>query len=192
MRLAVVVGHTKESPGAYSAQPLRLSEYDYNTQVAQEMYRYAMEKGLQTKIFTRDSGGLTKAYKEINEYCKDDGVVIELHLNAFNGKAKGTETLFDMEPTESIDFAREIHEVMLAVFNRKGKEDRGIKKRLPGDRGYLNLALCKAPSCIVEPAFCDNRDEAQILMERQKDYAASLVDGVFNYYASRDMKMALN
>lgn len=192
-RLCIVVGHTKKSPGAYAVAPLRLSEYDYNTEVAAIMYRVAMERGLETRIFTRDGIGTNGAYKNVEKWLKGfDGVAIELHFNSYNGKVKGTETLFDDEPSESIELAREVQEAMCLAFNRKGKENRGLKRITPGERGYPNLKACKHPSCLVEPAFGDNPDEAQMLMLKQQEYATALVAAVFNYFESRDARLALN
>lgn len=196
MKLAIVIGHEKKSPGSYAAAPLRLSEYDYNTEVAQLMYRFAMERGIQTKIFTRDNVGIKGVYKLVNDWAAatiySKTVCIELHFNAANEKAKGTETLFDMDPTECIEFAREVHESVCLVFNRKGKENRGLKKLGSGDRGYMNVGECKIVSCLVEPAFGDNKDDAKLLMDLQNDYAKALVDAVTDYFSSLDKRLALN
>lgn len=192
-RFAVIVGHDSKAKGASSAPPLRLYEYDYNKEVAALVYRIAMERGLETRIFTRDGVGTKGAYKNVEKWLKGfDGVAIELHFNSYNGKVKGTETLFDDEPSESIELAREVQEAMCLAFNRKGKENRGLKRITPGERGYPNLKACKHPSCLVEPAFGDNPDESQMLMLKQQEYATALVAAVFNYFESRDKRMALN
>ena len=197
MRLAIVIGHSKKSPGAFAAAPLRLSEYDYNTLVAQEIYRNAMGRGVHTKIFTRDGSSIKDVYQQVEDWAAKTiygkTVAVELHFNAANKKAKGTETLFDMEPLESIEFARCVQQAMCLVFKRKGKEDRGLKKITEDtERGYPNLNYCRIPSVIVEPAFGDNPDEAKLLSELQLDYAKSIVDATIQYFMTSGHRGPLN
>ena len=159
-KLAIVIGHSETDPGAMATDPINSSEYKYNTELAEIIYRCAREKGLGAQVFTRNKHGLVGCYTEVNEWAKhSNAVCIELHFNAFDGKTRGTETLFDDDPDDSIDFARLCHEALCMLLKREGKQNRGIKKRLDG-RGAKNLALCKVTGCLVEPFFGDNKDDA--------------------------------
>lgn len=174
LKLAIVVGHEKEKPGAYAIEPISLHEYDYNTGVAQVMYRYAREFGIECKIFLRDKIGLEGCYDQVNEWAKfSHALCIELHFNACDTKARGTEVLFGSD--ESIDFARLIQETVCILFKRTGKQNRGIKKRLEG-RGAKNLALCHVPCALVEPFFGDNKQDALLGQTLKFDYAQLLVE----------------
>lgn len=187
MRLALIVGHSKEFPGAMGVYPVDRYEYYYNLDLSKIAYRYAKEHGLNCKVFLRDHRNIEQTYKEVNEWCNgNNAVAIELHFNAANGKAKGTETLFDEDPSSSLDFARHIHEAICAVFNRKGKDNRGLKKRAEGDRGYANLKAMKAPGCLIEPGFGDNKDDALLLYGKMFELARALANTSFKYMVEKE------
>lgn len=191
MRLALVVGHTKDQPGAHGVSPLNQYEYEFNLEVAQTAYQCAMTSGIQTRIFTRDGIGISGVYKQVNEWADENTVCIELHFNYFNGKVRGTETLFDTTPSESIELARDVHEAICALFDRRNKEDRGLKLVEDG-RGSKNLKLCRVPSCLVEPFFGDNKDDAKEANDLRVEYAKTLVFGVLSYFQNRQKRMELN
>jgi N-acetylmuramoyl-L-alanine amidase len=192
MKLAIVVGHDIKAKGATSVGPLNVQEYDYNVDLAEHMYRSAMAKGITTRVFTRNGIGIKGAYENVRKWSDENTVCVELHFNSYNGKVQGSETLFDKDPLESIELAREVHKEIVEVFQRKNKHDRGIKLVDYGERGYLNLNLCKIPSCIVEPFFGDNPADAELGYKLKHQYADAIVDAVFTYFVERDRKMALN
>lgn len=188
MRLAIIIGHSKSAPGALAVAPINQHEYFYNTEVAQEMYRYARELGLDCCIFTRDDGGVKGAYARAREWAgSEPAVAIELHFNAANGKASGTETLYDAEPASNKEFAHEIQAAMCALFNRTGKQNRGAKLIERGDRGHANLAECTMIGCLVEPFFGDNKDDAELGERLKMQYARALVGAVKKYLAELNL-----
>lgn len=193
-KFAIVVGHTQKRPGAKGVAPLNKSEYQYNSELAQVIYRLAREDGIDAKVFTRDKIGLRGAYKQVNSWITEDdiGCCVELHFNAFNGKAKGTETLFDTDPQDSIELSRFVHNEIIDVLGRKGKEDRGLKKVIDGDRGGYNLKLCEVPGCIIEPFFGDNIEDACLGNEMMFEIAAAIVNGIKEYFKQYEYVNSLN
>ena len=191
MKLAIVVGHSKDKKGAYAVGPINQHEYDFNIEVAQNAYQAAMLSGIQTKIFLRDSIGIVGAYKEVNKWADENTVCIELHFNSFNGKAQGTETLFDKDPVESIEVAREVHEAVCALFDRRGKLDRGLKL-IDDGRGAKSLAECKVPGCLIEPFFGDNKNDAILANSLRLEYAKTIVFGVLSYFENKIKRISLN
>lgn len=191
MKLAIVVGHSKDKKGAYAIGPINQHEYDFNLEVAQNAYQAAMLSGIQTKIFLRDKIGIVGAYQEVSKWADENTICIELHFNSYNGKARGTETLFDNDPPESIEVAREVHEAVCALFNRRGKDDRGLKLIDQG-RGAKNLAECMVPGCLVEPFFGDNKDDALEANGLRLEYAKALIFGVLSYFENRAKRISLN
>lgn len=192
MRLAIVVGHDVKGKGATSVAPLNLQEYDFNLQIAQDVYRKAMEHGIACRIFLRNGIGIRGVYEQVAQWADKNTVCIELHFNSFNGKAQGTETLFDKSPTDSIEFAREIHNGICELFKRKDKTNRGLKLIEQGDRGYLNLNLCQIPSCIVEPFFGDNTEDAKLAHKYMNLYGDTLVNSTIAYFKNKEKIMAMN
>lgn len=186
MKLAIVVGHTKVSKGAFGIKPINAHEYDYNTEVAQVMYRWAKAFGLECRVFMRDGVGISGVYEQVNEWAfGDNSVCIELHFNAANGRAQGTETLFDNDPSDSIEFAREVQSAMCMVFNRSEKGNRGLKMVQTESRGATNLIKCKITSCLTEPFFGDNPEDAKLGQEFKLEYAKILVETALKFLRER-------
>lgn len=155
MKYAIIVGHTAKAKGAYSHY-LNCYEYDWNLDFA---------KRIGLEYATRDAGGLSLAHKKLEH---TDGT-IELHLNALNGKATGTETLYVTE--NSRELAELVHKTIISVL---GIRDRGVKKLSPNDRGFQNLSISKKPCILIEPAFMDNRIDCLILIEKKVILAKAL------------------
>lgn len=193
MRLALIVGHTQKMPGAMGVYPIDRREYDWNLDLARIVYKYAKECGLECKVFLRDHRGLEKTYKEVNEWCGNtNAVAVELHFNACDGKSRGTETLWDDEPSSSVEFARIIHDEVCAIFNRKFKLNRGLKKIIkPDERGYVNLKLMKVPGCIIEPGFGDNAEDALLMHAKCFEYAQGIAKAAFKYMVQKESESVL-
>lgn len=185
IKLAIVVGHSYTAKGAYGVYPL-LPEYDFNSMLAEMIYQIAKERGLGVRVFRRDGIGVKGVYRNVKDWARSDlTVCVELHFNSFNGKVRGTETLYDNDPKESKDFAEIIHKCVCEALSRKDKTDRGLKLISdPKERGYTNLNECKIPSVILEPVFGDNKEDAALLYDRKKQYALAIVDSTIKYLNS--------
>lgn len=184
-RLSVVVGHTQNAQGAVAVAPLSQTEFEYNSDLAQMIHTYGSGKGCTIDIVFRPqpgSRGIRLAYEEVSDYEPD--AAIELHFNAFNGKVRGTETLYaDTEDTPGVfevEFASFIQDRMVKVFNRRGRLNRGIKSRprTTRERGWYNVNQTTAfPSILIEPFFGDNSTDAGLAVQKKQDLAEALVDG---------------
>lgn len=177
--LVLIVGHEKKAPGASFA--LGGSEYDYNTKVAALCEDYAKRTypGLNVKTVFRDGVGISGAYKAAKGLNPD--ACIELHFNAFNGKVAGTETLSTVEDKDKA-FAKVVQKAMCEVFERGG-DSRGVKVIPKNARGGGNIySLPGFANCLVEPFFGDNREEAQVALNKQKDYARALIDAAVEHF----------
>ena len=161
------------------------TEYDYNTEVARLMEAAARKLGsIQTVICLRDGVGISGAYRKAIEAGAD--AVIELHFNAFNGAASGTETLCTSDLTD-VEFAHIIHGAICKVFSRGGSS-RGVKAISRSGRGGQNLhAFPAGVNCLVEPGFGDHRDDAAMLIERREAYAEALIAAVNLWAIKKDL-----
>lgn len=172
-KLVVIVGHEKKAKGATLHGGG--SEYEYNNQVADFMIAHAKAQYPMIEIqkIMRDGVGISGAYKKALAAKPD--ACIELHFNAYNGKALGTETLSSIDEQDKI-FAGIIHKGTCKVFNRDGLS-RGVKVLSRSARGGQSLySLPGYANCLVEPFFGDNPGEAKAAREKQKTYAEALVD----------------
>jgi N-acetylmuramoyl-L-alanine amidase len=180
MKLAIIVGHLKVAKGARAVAPLSCYEYDYNDVVAELMYKHAKDRGIDCYVYRKD--GTTAEYvgQLIDKWNAD--LCIELHFNAANGSARGTEVLVDEDPGESFHYAAVIQKQLCELFSRDKRGNRGVKVVEAGDRGHRNLKTVKCVSCLVEPAFGDNEDDARLLKMLQNQYAMTLVDASMEYW----------
>lgn len=175
MKIGIIVGHTKKAQGAFS-KTLGMSEYTYNSTLAELIRARAEELGDKVKIELRDSGGISGAFKRILAWKPD--CVIELHFNAANGKASGAETLF----SDNYDKPG-VRELALAHLTARGMADalgipcRGVKERASrSERGFNNLSQTTNTACVlIESGFGDNPVDASRMKSRKGELAGAIV-----------------
>lgn len=190
--LAIIIGHTKKDGGAEGVSPLNKQEYQYNSEVAAIAKAASQELGVTVEVFTRDIGGVIGAYGRAVSWLHTmggNGAIIELHFNAANRKATGTEVLYaDKKDKKGINekfFAECIQAEVCMLFGRDKKTNRGLKLETgaKGERGYSNLSqTTDYPAVIVEPFFGDVESEAKLAIEKQKDYALCLIHAMLRFY----------
>lgn len=173
-KLAIVVGHTRVAPGAYGIAPISASEYVWNTDLAAKITAAGTAAGITVKTFLRDTGGISGAYAGVRQWAA--GAAVELHFNAFNGSARGTETLYGPACPASLGWATAVQNAMVALYGRTGNNNRGLKKAPPYDRGRESVnALSTIPSCLIEPFFGDNSTDATLGQNRKQALADAIV-----------------
>jgi N-acetylmuramoyl-L-alanine amidase len=176
--LVVVVGHEKKAPGATFQRGG--SEYQYNTDIAQRMKLYASTKypNLRVEIVFRDGVGISGAYRKAKEFKPD--ACMELHFNAFNGTAHGSEVLCSVD-AEDRKYAAIINRRICQVFERSGSS-RGVKVLSRSGRGGQSVySLPGSANCLPEPFFGDNPNEAKMADERRGLLAEAYLDGTVEW-----------
>lgn len=184
LRLAIIVGHEKKSPGA-KLYGTNMYEYQFHTKTAQMMAEEAKRTGrIEPIVIFRDGIGIEGTYKKaMAEKCD---VAIELHFNAYNGEVAGTSTLCSPDNND-IEFAHIIQNAMCRVFNRNGLS-RGVRTLSRGSRGSRNVfSFPNGYNCLIEPVFGDNPKEAKMLIENQYALAVALVQAVLLWAQKKDM-----
>lgn len=179
MKLGLIVGHEKKAQGAVMAPPHSITEYAYNRDIALLAKQFSLiEKfrHIEVEIFYRDGIGIFGAFKKVKAANCD--CVIELHFNAANKKAIGTETLCSNEATDK-QFAYIVQQRVEKVFDRidGGAGDRGVKVLSNGDRGSGSVVSYPGKAnCLVEPFFGDTPSEANMAVNRKTQYAKALLE----------------
>lgn len=114
-----------------------------------------------------------------NNYCPDwtqFDYVMEIHFNAYNGSARGTEILKDV--------SRETHEIedeMLEEMERFGFTNRGVKTRT----NLLNMSLCTRAGvdyALFEICFIDSRVDMAIYEQYKTDIVSAIADILKKYF----------
>ncbi len=184
--ISIIVGHTKDQPGADLIRPgmPNLSEYDYNSQLAKTIQEYSqMVQSLTVSVHKRDGIGIDGAYAEALATQPD--AIIELHFNSFNGEAHGTETLYNDSKDEmgirEKELAQTVQDFMVKAMDTK---DRGLKLIASDDeRGFHSLSRTYAvPSILTEPFFGDFLEDAEKAIKRRDALAVAIVDAFFSWH----------
>jgi len=177
-RLALIVGHTKQSPGAIAVNPIDATEYEFNCELCTMIQQIGEKKGIETLIFLRDGVGINGAYADAMAFQPD--AIVEVHFNAYNSTAQGTEVLFHSDKQDQTEklFADLLQLKLCDALGREGKTNRGTKDLAdkPGERGFFNLTrTSEVPCVLIEPFFGDNFTDAELAFERKENIAKAVV-----------------
>lgn len=179
-RLALIVGHSKVSPGAVSADGL--TEYAYNSGVARLIWEAAEKTpDIDVNIFTRDGSSILSVAKLVNTWVMGAprALALELHLNSCdNVNVTGSEVLYDDHPSTNRLLAKGFQ---ASIVHLLGTKDRGIKLLSAGDRGYPSLETIECPSVLLEPNFLSNKEATDQLRKMQSAYADMILETAHDY-----------
>ncbi len=145
MKVALVVGHSRESVGACSKR-FNICEHQYNTEFVSDL-----SKILDVKYVVIHRQSLMTLPNTINKEKPD--FIISFHCNAFDTHASGCEMLYYHKSGIGKKCAAILQrKVLLALSNK----NRDIKAKTSEDRGGFLLRYTEAPCIIAEPFFIDN------------------------------------
>ena len=176
MKIAITVGHSILKNGNCTSAGGYVQEYKYCKELAPLIANYLKQEKHTVDVIVCPERQFNKAYEEktyklskVNRKGYD--LLVELHLNAFNGSAKGTEVLYYSDRGKT--YAQRVNDKLDDIFT-----DRGIKKRT--DLYILRDTDC--PAILVEAFFCDNKEDYQKADEvHEKDLIArKIVEGILN------------
>ena len=158
-KVAIIIGHgpAGKDGGAESKDGKR-NEFEYNSFVAEYIENTALH-GKKIKVFFRGKTGIVGVAMEAVAWMPD--LSIELHLNSFNGTAKGCEVLVLKGDNESAEIGKSFAKSFASKFNRVTRRDQGINWIASADRGGASLKAVSPikRSILVEPFFIDNDSE---------------------------------
>lgn len=98
-------------------------------------------------------------------------IYITLHMNAFNGQARGVECwCYDTNSKTAMSIATKICE----NISKLGTPNRGVKY----NTGYHDLNASKMQSIIVESLFCDNGEDAELFNKKTDELARAIANGI--------------
>lgn len=168
-RVVLAVGHTMSRPGACN-QAAGICEWEWNDELAD-------------MIISRNDGSLDFVKKlrvdydslpaEIN--ALEPHLVLELHCNAANRTATGTETLYCAASKRGERVAKVIQAMMVGAL---GLKSRGIVPVARSGRGGHLLWNTDAPAVITEPFFIDNDEDFSLAQRRKEVLADALWIGI--------------
>lgn len=178
--VCICVGHSTKDEGARSPDN-KLGEYSFNKELADFIKAELLSAGVGTCVIVNrltTGGGTTMSadIKAVNSIKSD--CIIELHANAYNGKASGTETLYWHSSVKGKHLAECIQDEMVKTL---GLANRGLKPIDGSGRGGAVLKGSYYPMVITEPFFIDNPSDLEKAIEKKKDLGAAIAKGIVKY-----------
>ncbi len=174
MKIALTVGHSLLKNGSYTSASGEVNEYKYNKKLMKKVKKYLSAEGHDVtlyicpeKVFTAASQ--EKSWKLTRLNAKNYDLVVEGHLNCFNGKAHGTEVLYVSEGGKK--YAQRVQKKLVSA----GFTDRDIQKRT----NLYMLNGTKATTIMTESFFCDSKSDYKIGKAVNK-IAKLIAEGICN------------
>lgn len=162
-------------------------ESELNLDYALTLRDLMQEFGFDVIMTRTTSGGLYSPFatnkkkddmqkrKELIENANTD-FVISLHMNSFNGNARGAQVFYGESDEPSKTLADNIQKYFIKYLNQ------ARKATSVGDYYVLNAVKC--PSVLVECGYLSNADEEALLIseEYKKEVCYSILLGVLEYF----------
>lgn len=155
MNYFICVGHADYGNGVISSADGTatggVNEYKYNVQLAPYVAKWLKADGHKVTVCIAPKGKLKSLNDEINYFIgeeskQDYDLSVQLHLNAFNSKAYGTEAYAYDEEGKKV--AEQICKKLGTVWKNRGAQ---IRTGLYWTRKTKNKAV------LIESFFCDNK-----------------------------------
>lgn len=164
-------GHGGNDPGALGSG---LKEKDITLAITlkagKELERHGVNVGYTRK--NDKTVNLNSRGPLANKYGAD--VFVSIHTNAHNSNAQGVETYSFPNSKNGARLAKFIQdEVLKAKLYTK---DRGTKTA-----NFAVLRQSKMPAALIETAFITNKQDAQLLKNKQSEFATAIAKGILKY-----------
>lgn len=133
------------------------------------------------EVYTdRDDANLSVVVENVNVVCGVDDICIDLHFNAFNSQAQGSEILI---PHNFTDVEKDLaQDLLTAIVSTLNTRSRGVKKESSGQ--HKRLAMLSDIDCnsvLVEICFCDNTEDGLKYQSKFNDLAYAMANVILEY-----------
>lgn len=170
-RIAIVVGHGPvRDKGAVNAR-YNVNELQWNADLALRI-QDALSGRATVSVISRRVEGVPPV-GDVNAFEPD--ATVELHLNAYNGLASGTEMIYYPGSLRGKTLALLLQNAAVRVLSLP---DRGVKPPQAGGRGAAFLRGTHAPAVIVESFFIDNDSDLVLGNLRKQHLALAYADAL--------------
>ena len=156
MKFFICVGHANYGGGVISSADGTskggVNEYKYNKELAPYVCKWLRAAGHEAVLCIAPEGKLHYLNDEINYFIGEENegnydLSVQLHLNAFNGKAYGCEAY--AYSNAGLQVAQRISAKLGTIWHNRGAEIRNL---------YWTRKT-KAKAVLVESFFCDSADD---------------------------------
>ena len=169
-KIALVVGHTEKSPGAFNTQ-CGITEFDFNRKLVTSIAAIIDDR-CEVKIVYRER--YSDLPEKINAW--NPNFVICFHANSYYFRGTGTETLFYHKSKKGKEMAMIFQDNIVKAL---GLKDRGVKEKSSEQRGGFVLRGTVAPCILLEPFFIDNDDDYKTAVNKYPELVGACVDSIY-------------
>ena len=153
-----------------------LQEADVALAIGDLVAEYLTDAGCEVQLLQSDNlmydGEGPCVCQTANDWQAD--IFVSIHCNAANTDARGTE----VEIYPGSDASSKLGQcIQSQIVDSLGTTDRGLKER----PGLCVLKHTDMPAVLVETAFIDNDDDANLLTNNQDDFARAIARGITDY-----------
>ena len=175
MRVFLNPGHAPNGNPDPGACGYGLRECDVAKNVADLAAGYLTAAGVEV-VGSLQSDSLHEVVTASNH--SDADVFLSIHCNACNGSANGTEVwhFYGSGAGETLASC-----IQNQIVTSLGTTDRGTKGAKPGVNGLYVLSNTDAVAVLVELAFIDHANDAELLGTQQDEFARAIARGVTDY-----------
>ncbi|MGL4801865.1 MAG: N-acetylmuramoyl-L-alanine amidase [Cetobacterium sp.] len=184
-------GHNEYVQGKQSIDK-SLREWVFNNSLQYKIKKRCESHNIDTYLTNtnpegKDEIGLTKRSDLANSYWSKQGkpksMFISLHANAYGGDwnaARGCETYHaNNASTNSKTFAKTLNDEVYATCK---SIDAGFKNRGVKANNFTVIYKANMPAVLVEYGFYTNREDLEILKNRQDDLCEATVKAICKYF----------
>lgn len=180
MRIYINPGHDIEYDSGAVNPNSGLRECDVALKIGQEVKICLEQIGYEVKLLQSDNLCNDSQYsdrpvavcEEANEWPAD--LFISIHCNAFNTTSRGTEIECFSLNSEGAKLAQYIQNQIVKALDTI---DRGIKE-MPQLEVLKDTHM---PAVLVETAFIDNDEDADLLMNQSEEFGRAIARGITDY-----------
>ena len=163
------------NPSSLEIQGNGLQSKEVTLSIGQKISAHLNSSGITTELQQLDS--VESIYTSSNNFGAD--LFIAIHCNSASSTASGTETFYCQGSENGKKLAQAIQSRIITAL---GTVDRGIKDDTQSSSGRLGvLRKTACPAVLVEIAFISNANDAQILSNKQEEFAQAISSGILDY-----------
>jgi N-acetylmuramoyl-L-alanine amidase len=168
--IAIVVGHTKLSPGACSPFEIEC-EFEFNSIIAErlscvaDIYYYDSYNLGYTAMVKKNAAKLNK---------KNYKLVLKLHYNAASPLANGTECLYYFANKKAKKLSEYFCEMFCAKFHTINRGAKALVSKK--DRGFAAVFYPKATTLLLEPFFGSSKLDVTKMVHNKEEYADMIIE----------------
>lgn len=173
-------GHGGKDPGAVANG---LKEKDITLAISLKLGKILEENGIKV-VYTRTTDKYLSLTERANVSNKANAdAFISIHTNSFtNPSARGLEIWTSKGQTKADILATYVGEELIKEFPnvpfRKDLSDGDLDK----EANFTVLAKTKAPAILPELGFISNKQDNELQLKRQDDFAKAIANGIFRFF----------